>query len=344
MQKELLFFFSALGAFNGVFLGLYFLFFAQPKDKSHRYLGFLFLALSVRVGKSVFFYFYDNLIAEFIQIGLLACWMIGPLLYTYIAEALGVGKHRDSRFSIVLSIFFAFGILIFLLFPRERYATFWVHQGVYLIYAQWAFFVLLSGVVLILNRQKLKGENTSKLFRLWLLSIYIGNLLICIAFNTGDYTSYIVGALCFSFVFYILLLFILFAKKRNELFVLHPLKYRTNKISKAEAIRLSEALSKLVKEEAIFLSPNLSIKELSDKLKAPALKISQVLNENMKTSFSDFINHHRIERSKKLILEKKNYSLDAIALESGFNSKSTFYAAFKKKEGMTPAKFRSLNT
>ena len=344
MQKELLFFFSALGAFNGIFLSFYFIFFAKPRHKSHFYLGLLFLALSVRVGKSVFFYFYDNLMAEFIQIGLLACWMIGPLLFAYVTEAIAVGQNRHSRLRILLALFFAFGILIVFLFPRKQYEVLWVNLWVYVIYAQWAFFVLVSGVILFVHRAKLKTENTSKLFPLWLLSIYIGNFLICTAFNTGHYTSYIVGALCFSFVFYILLLFILFAKKRNELFVLYPPKYRTNKISKKEAIRLSKDLTKLVQDDTIFLNPELSLKDLSDKLHVSPLKISQVLNEYMQTSFSDFINNHRVEWSKQMILQKQNYSLDAIAFDSGFNSKSTFYAAFKKKEGITPAKFRGLNT
>ncbi len=54
-SAQLLFFFSALGAFNGFLLAVYFLFFAKPKNLINRMLGMLILMLSIRVGKSVFF-------------------------------------------------------------------------------------------------------------------------------------------------------------------------------------------------------------------------------------------------------------------------------------------------
>ena len=61
ISRELLFFFSALGAFNGVVIGLYFLLVAKPKTASNYFLGILLLALSIRIGKSVFLYFNDDL-------------------------------------------------------------------------------------------------------------------------------------------------------------------------------------------------------------------------------------------------------------------------------------------
>ena len=342
MQNELLFFFSALGAFNGIFLAAYFLFFARPKHSSHRYLGLLFLALSVRVGKSVFFYFYYSLAEIFIQIGLLACWMIGPLLYLYVKEALDIGKRGKKLANAIIGGFLFFGIAMIVAFPREQYLSLWIDL-VYVIYAQWALFVSISGYLIIKNYEKLKSKGTSKLFSLWFMSIYFGNMLICIAFSTADYTSYIVGALSFSFVFYILLLFILFSKKRNELFVLNSSRYRSNRISQDEAQKISKALMNVVQEQKVFLDSSLSLKQLAELLNTTPLKISQVFNEHMKTTFNDYINGHRVEWSKKMILDKKNYALDAISLESGFNSTSTFYSAFKKREGQTPAKFREAN-
>ncbi|MEG1022929.1 MAG: AraC family transcriptional regulator, partial [Flavobacterium sp.] len=59
--KELLFFFSALGAFNGIILSLYFFFFTKKKYLTNYFLGMLLFALSVRIAKSVFVYFHPEL-------------------------------------------------------------------------------------------------------------------------------------------------------------------------------------------------------------------------------------------------------------------------------------------
>ena len=69
LNRELLFFFSALGAFNGVVLGLYFLFFIKTKHIANRFFGVFLLMLSIRVGKSVFFYFNRDLSFHYLQLG-----------------------------------------------------------------------------------------------------------------------------------------------------------------------------------------------------------------------------------------------------------------------------------
>ena len=86
--KELLFFFSALGAFNGLLLGLYFFFFAKKKYLVNYFLGALLLALSIRIGKSVFLYFDGKLPRMYLQIGLSACFFIGPFLYFFTRSAI----------------------------------------------------------------------------------------------------------------------------------------------------------------------------------------------------------------------------------------------------------------
>lgn len=60
--------------------------------------------------------------------------------------------------------------------------------------------------------------------------------------------------------------------------------------------------------------------------------------------FFDFVNSYRVEAAKALIKTEeinRKYTIEYIAAKSGFNSKSTFNAAFKKFTGMTPSQFRS---
>ena len=61
---KVLFFFSSLGAFNGLILGIYFIFFTSKKYLSNYLLGALLLVLSIRIGKSVVFFFDASLAKE----------------------------------------------------------------------------------------------------------------------------------------------------------------------------------------------------------------------------------------------------------------------------------------
>src|ERR1041385_6999687 len=82
--NNLLFFFSALGAFNGLIAGIYFLFFTAKKNLSDYFLGALLIALSIRIGKSVAYFFDYNLSRTILQFGLTACLFIGPFLYFFV--------------------------------------------------------------------------------------------------------------------------------------------------------------------------------------------------------------------------------------------------------------------
>lgn len=75
-SKELLFFFSALGAFNGIVLSIYFFFFTKKKFLTNYFLGGLLFALSIRIAKSVFVYFNPTLPKMYLQIGLTVCFLL----------------------------------------------------------------------------------------------------------------------------------------------------------------------------------------------------------------------------------------------------------------------------
>ena len=338
MQSQLLFFFSALGAFNGLLVGSYFLFFLRPKHLSNTLLGALFLALSVRVGKSVFFYFYDTIADGYIQFGLFACWMIGPFLYYYVKSAITDNTSLRKESSVVLLSLASVSILINIFFSWSAYPDFWTYF-IRIIYLQWLVFVFLTGWVLYKYRNTWWIRSKNKPFKIWLLSIYFGNVLICLAFNTGNYTSYIVGALSFSFVFYALILLLLFHKRRDQLIFLETKKYQSNRLDTVEAKEICHRLEHILKEERLFLDANLSLQKIAQLLKVSTVKVSQTLNEYRNTNFNDFINAYRITAAKQMIETQSDFTFEAIAMDCGFNSKSTFNRAFKKQTSTTPKEY-----
>ena len=93
-----------------------------------------------------------------------------------------------------------------------------------------------------------------------------------------------------------------------------------------------------------YRNPNLSIDDLAKETDYSSKKISQLFKKNTKSGFIDYINFLRIERAQKILLDPKyeNYTHIAIAIECGFNSKSTFYRVFKKAMQQTPTEYKRL--
>ena len=70
--------------------------------------------------------------------------------------------------------------------------------------------------------------------------------------------------------------------------------------------------------------------------------VSQLMGKNSELNFNDYINELRIKDAEQMLRDESfdNYTITAIGLESGFNSKSSFYSAFKKFNGMTPNEYK----
>lgn len=95
-------------------------------------------------------------------------------------------------------------------------------------------------------------------------------------------------------------------------------------------------------EKEPYLDADLTILKLADMVGVSNRDISLLINHHLNQHFFDFINEFRINKSKKLLLENKNSKLtiQRIMYDVGFNSKSSFYTAFKKQVGITPSEYR----
>jgi AraC-like DNA-binding protein len=108
--------------------------------------------------------------------------------------------------------------------------------------------------------------------------------------------------------------------------------------AEAELDRLRRAMEK----DKAFLEAGLTLPALAERLAMPRNRLSRLLNEAAGKSFNDFINEYRVGEAKGLLSSPdKGLDVLSVAFESGFNSKATFYAAFKKVAGMTPNEFRA---
>lgn len=338
ISRELLFFFSALGAFNGVVLGLYFLFFAKPKHISNKFLGAFLLMLSIRVGKSVFFHFNHELSFHYLQFGLTACFFVGPFLYLYVLSINRTEKINQWKYH--LGILVPIAMVIGYLYPFQTHIDLWRPHIIKVIYITW-FIYILGSIYLI--RHRLKKITTKEKFTstdIWLISILIGNLVLVASYYFSSFVNYISGALTFSFLLYILILFLFFNKSKKSILYNKEEKYVDKKIDTTQANQLLEQLNTLMTEEELYKNANLKSSEVAKKIKITTHQFSQLLNDNLGKNFSVFINEYRIEASKEMLKQQTNLTLEAVGYECGFNSKSTFFTAFKKIVGTTPSQFK----
>lgn len=104
-----------------------------------------------------------------------------------------------------------------------------------------------------------------------------------------------------------------------------------------------EQIDSFIRKKSKFLLPKYTLQNLSKDIKIGSSTLSAVINSNANKSFVDYINEMRVEQAKRLLIhpEYNNYTIISIGLESGFNSKSTFYTVFKKHTGYTPLNFKN---
>lgn len=104
----------------------------------------------------------------------------------------------------------------------------------------------------------------------------------------------------------------------------------------------AERMYLLFEKEHVYLNPRLRLSELAMLLGTNRTYLSQYFNQNCESTFYDFVNDYRIHHAK-LLLHSSDDTLETIAMNSGFNSLSTFRRAFVQREGMSPIEFRASN-
>ncbi len=112
---------------------------------------------------------------------------------------------------------------------------------------------------------------------------------------------------------------------------------------------LDKVLLRKVTEQMLqkeyYLNPELTLEFFAHEIGEKKRAVSNCINQGLKIPFIDFVNMHRVEAFKKMILKKdsEKFSLLGLAFESGFNSKSTFNRVFKYIEGVSPSEYKQVN-
>jgi AraC-like DNA-binding protein len=119
-------------------------------------------------------------------------------------------------------------------------------------------------------------------------------------------------------------------------------RYKTHVMTPKLLKKYMLQLLTVMKEEKPYLDPNMTVTKLAKRLGVSKEHISQIINQCFYMNFNQFLNKYRIEEAKERLKDPKEsqYVVFKIALDVGFNSKSTFNTAFKKFTGMNPSQYR----
>jgi AraC-like DNA-binding protein len=331
---------SGLGVIHGLLLAAFLFLHIRGSRLSNRILGFLLIVLSFRVGKSVLLEFADDLNVKLIFIGLGSMLLIGPLFYLF-SKSLSLRSFtlRKTHLFHFLPAILGVGFGFWIEESHLRSYPIWFFIVVYATYYGHYIVYLIIGYRDAIKAVTMQPSN-SRLIRL----IFFGLLAIWVVYILNLFDEdipYIIGPVLYSVVAYSISFVII--KNRFIDKVDHE-KYKSTQIPETLSEEIYTKIQKLMVDEKAFKNPELSLKALSGQFRQSPQIISMVINQKSGKNFNSFINQYRIEEARQQLRDPKfeHFTILAIAMESGFNSVSSFNTAFKKQTGLTPLAFRNL--
>jgi AraC-like DNA-binding protein len=125
----------------------------------------------------------------------------------------------------------------------------------------------------------------------------------------------------------------------------HHRKYAKSGLSESRLRKYRDQLQEVMYFEELYLDPSLTLPKLAERMGCSVNHLSQVINAGFGMSFFDYVNQHRVEQAKDMLVRLDDRAaVLKVAYSVGFNSNSAFYTAFKKRVGMTPAQYRRYRT
>ncbi len=289
-------------------------------------------------------------------------WLLPPLVLIYLQNILGDYFHfKKGRYFIPPAIWI--GIMCVYVVTNDSYSfESYIGSSLHAFNLSLVFFwkcsILYTGYMFLSKRSMFLTKKQKTLLA-WPRILLFFLLILCyIALVTAlnvllidpSYLSEVVrenirvlvGLNYVIFTCSIILITIYFVFKYPKILTGNPIVKPVEESDILEVEEHRKALTSLIEEQKVYLDTELNEKKLAEAIGIPTHSLSKMLNEYMGQSFSEFINHYRVEEAKRLLLdsEKNNLTAFAVAIDSGFRSESVFYVNFKKITGFTPMQFK----
>ena len=286
--------------------------------------------------------------------------ILGPLVYFYILSVFNQRSNLSLADTLHFSPYLFFTIYLII---RLRSINDFIIWDTPLTYFSSAFILIQNIGYLLLSILQVKSKNIrlkeifivrSEPHKFWLglfmvafIILWILKLHVFLYWDIGK-----IHQICpstnnmYFLVFFLLINLLWFVSLSNPEVLKQSRKYKNSSLDSEEKVIKTNLLLTYLNENKPFLNSEISLNLLSEDTGIAPKTLSQLINEYSNKNFNDFINSYRIEESKKLLRERNNSEkyISEILYSVGFNSRSSFYAAFKKNTGTTPGEYiRSLS-
>lgn len=353
---------TLLTGLQGVFLSLAILVKSKGKRMANRLLSIFILLISLTMIGRLSFYYAENE-NDFLPGGLvdIIIFCYGPLAYFYLSFLLKLKNdwhRRDIIHAIPLLLYLVY--FFYRLFFSSHFENSWMNTYLHQVF----FFLELVAVIqnaayaywcykTLKKYEATMAESYSTIPQLKYIRIFLALVaVIIILWAYGFVSKYIESlhfttVLSYNFVWILLscltFLFAYFSYFDANILAtpLKTGKYEQGYASPDHYSALKNQLETFMSDKKPFLNPQLSLSDLSTQIGANQRDVSRVINEHFGQNFYEFVNSYRIREFKNLVKKDRNktYTILTLAYDSGFNSKATFNAAFKKRMNITPSEY-----
>ncbi|MEO1547771.1 MAG: helix-turn-helix domain-containing protein [Bacteroidota bacterium] len=342
ITKQLELLFGSIGVILGLFFSVFLLTNRKSQIKASFFLGIYLLTFSLRIGKSVFHYFYELSpeIRNFF-IGILFC--VGPSLWLYTRNLTRLQNPTRSRHDVLHYIPFLLIAPFSFFIPNNGPGTdttlFTLFYNVIILHM----FAYCVWSLVWFSRHQNQAQETDGATRItWLryfLWVNLGFVVLYFLISQLIFPFYIGLSFLFSGI---IIFFSVWALKNPSLFKMPKEKYENSSLNETRAKDIIRNLKSYLETEKAFLNPSLTLSQVSKHLEISTKDLSQAINQTEKLNYSQFIAQYRVAEAKKLLTSSKHkdFTIAAIAYDCGFNSISSFNTTFKKVAKITPLEFQ----
>lgn len=372
-----------LGVFQGLFLSLMFLKKSNKQNKANLFqglvLGFLSLTIFEELLNNTGYIVKLLPISNYSEP---LNFTFAPLVFLYVSSALNPEKSRRSWVHMIPAVFWLLYMFFAFVQPDEvKYNSYvmtkhpdWEYLDVVMkinddplgvrayinqLTISHFFIYLGASAVVLMKKLKSLGQSfirtdhamirilrNSILHYLAIVLIYLGTKLY---FGMdSDIGGYLIASYISLMIFvtsYQVMIRSDYFNYPHSFLAFPVIKYQKSPLTHENKNRIWAKVMEQMEEHKFFADNLASLANLTKAINEPRHHVSQVINEQFGKSFFELIAYYRVEEAKKILQEdtNKKITIEDLADEVGYNSKSSFNAAFKKHTGQTPSEFRNLS-
>ncbi len=317
--------------------------------RANRYLGFIFTCFFILLSDEFirtnipFIVWNETLISPTLL-------LIGPFTFLYTSSMLNGATTGSWRHFLPFLIYFSITFINYIILPSNKqiptsllFACLYLSTLLIYVYMSLIAINRYSQQVRLLYSD-LKFHDLS-LFKIWtsfitLFAFYIGIEPFITLWIQPPLTNTQLHY-CFTILGMFITLFPNTTAQKSLADFPVQEKYDSGTPSKDELLDIVfRELKQQTESQHYYRQNGLTLYDLAQYIGFAEHTMSNALNQVGMIGFYDFINDYRIKEAKEKLVSSPSRAVIDIAMDVGFNSKSAFYTAFKKREQLSPSQYR----